>query len=166
MSLLSDKFNESLLGEMALGEMSLQSPAKSIKQHIEYSNKYSVTDVQKLFNLSANKVFNDNYPYERFSRVINSIANILLSDFESDIDEWGMNFGLEDNEAKEIIDHYMKYVNIFNSFYDECENECLIVDGDKDFIGLRDSVKSSYELLYNGMKNFIVKEYPMFKKLL
>ena len=147
------------LNEMALGEMSLQSPARTIKNHISYNNKYSIQDIQNLMNLAFEKVYNDNYPHERFSRTIKSIASILLSDFENDIDEWSMREGLTDSEAKEIINHYNKYVIEFKNFYDKCESECSIDPSDKDFIQLRDAAKFAYEEMYNGMRSFLDKEF-------
>lgn len=147
------------LNEMALGEMSLQRPARTIEKHISYNNKYSIQDIQNLTNLAFEKVYNDNYPHERFSRTIKSIASILLSDFENDIDEWSMREGLTDSEAKEIINHYNKYVIEFKNFYDKCESECSIDPSDKDFIQLRDSAKFAYEEMYNGMRSFLDKEF-------
>ncbi len=71
------------LNEMAMDEMALQKPAKLIKKHIEYSNKYSLNDVKKVVDMSFEKIFEEGDSSKKYDRTIKSISSILLSDFET-----------------------------------------------------------------------------------
>jgi hypothetical protein len=172
MSNIVESLYRTTLNEMALGEMSLQNPARIIKSHISYSNKYSIQDVEKI----VSKAFDDVYFHDnnavKYSRAIKSISNILLSDFEADFEEYiNMNeddideFGTEEDAYKEIMGHYYKYVDIFNNFYNDCKIESKGSD-DKNYIELRNSARYAYNNLDKGIKNFIKTYHPEWSDML
>lgn len=160
------------LNEMALGEMSLQSPARMIKSHISYSNKYSISDVENIISKAFDHVYFHGEDSSRYARAIRSISDILLSDFEEDFEEY-INMDIEDSDDeqefdKEFMSHYYKYVVAFKKFYDDCKVECKGADKvrDKDYLVLRNSARYAYTNLDNGIKNFIETNHPEWSDLL
>ena len=161
------------LNEMAMDEMALQKPARLIKKHLEYSNKYSLNDVKKLLDLSFEKIFEEGASSKKYDRTIKSISSILLSDFETDFYEFAEDivFDVDENEAKEIVNeilnHYYEYANIFKEFYNKCTEKFQdliknphINPDDEDYKSIIRAAKYAYNQLIKGMKKYVKDQYP------
>ena len=164
MIMLEDYIKESMqLDEMAMYEMSVQRPATIEKSHIKYSNKYKISEVKKLATLALNQAL-QNKGNNKYAKLLKSLPDILLTDFEADFDSY-LNtmsdtdkdlLGGADSVKLDLVKHYVKYSNIFKSLGVRCMNILDTDANDNEYVReLMHNALKGTTTLYDGIDNYL-----------
>lgn len=156
-------FESMKLDEMAMYEMSVQRPATIEKTHIKYSNKYKISEVKKLATLALNHAL-QNDGNNKYAKLLKSLPDILLTDFETDFDSYlnAMSdeekdlLGGADSVKLELVKHYVKYSDIFKALGVRCMNILNTDANDNEYVReLMHNALKGTTTLYDGIDNYL-----------